>query len=143
MRHPGREFGSETPNVIYVALRWNGTHPTIAKEERMLTFVAKKLRLKREDLRIYNLVPPSKGLGMSLSTREFKEVEKTVYRIKQKFQSHPSVHHIVVGGTTGPMPLIGFLLSLLLPKVRIELRSHHKARMVSGGPLKLVRIIRM
>ena len=86
MLHPVREFGSETPSVICVALRWNGTHPTVAKEERMITLVTRKRRLKHMDLRIYNLVPPSKGLGMSLSRGEFDEVEMAVSRTKRMVQ---------------------------------------------------------
>jgi hypothetical protein len=48
----------------------------------------------------------------------------------------------VVGGRTGPMPYAALLIKLLVPRVRIEVRNHHRARAVNGGPLSLVRIIR-
>lgn len=48
---------------------------------------------------------------------------------------------IVVGGAGGPMPQIALLLKFLLPGVRIELRTHHRARVVHRGPLQLVRVL--
>ncbi len=136
------EFGSEEPRVIYVALRWNDTRSTTVKEESMIALVSKRLKLKPTDLRIYNLVHPSKGRGMSLPMSQFDEVEQTVRRIRQRIQRQPSLRRIVVGGATGPMPHVALILKLLLPQVRIELRNHHRARVVNGGPLSLVRVIR-
>ncbi len=136
MRRPGREFGEEKPGVIYVALRWNGAHPTTAEEDTMRKFVKEHLRGGQKALRMYNLVRPSKSRGMGLSLREFGEVEQTVRRIQQKIQRQPSLRHIVVGGATGPMPYVALLLKPLLPRVRIELVYHHKAR--NGRPLSPV-----
>ena len=82
MRRAGREFGSERPEVVYVALRWNGLKPRIDQENKMIKSVAQKLKLPCSDLRIYNLCPPKRDQGMKLAVGEFKHVEKTVHRIK-------------------------------------------------------------
>lgn len=142
MRRPGREFGSENPKVIYVALRWNDPLPRIEQENDMVNKVAHKLRVAPADLRIYNLVRPSKDRGMSLLIDEFSDVEQTVKRIKSMIDGEHSVNRIVVGGRSGPMPVVALLLKMVLPTVRIEVRNHHKARPVNGPPLELAKVIR-
>jgi hypothetical protein len=47
MRRPGREFGSEDPRLIYVALRWNDPSPKPDQESRMIKLVAGKLECKQ------------------------------------------------------------------------------------------------
>jgi hypothetical protein len=142
MRRPGREFGSEQPKVVYVALRWNGLNPRIAQERRMIRSVEQKLELLPDELRIYNLCPPKRDRGMQLSLDEYKHVEKTVHRIQELVVTSESVLRIVVGGRSGPMPLVALLLKLFVPRVGIEIRSHHKARAVSGGSLSRPRVLR-
>jgi hypothetical protein len=142
MRCPGREFGSDRPKVIYVALRWNDPRPMIDQEQKMVNNVAHKLRVQSADLRIYNLVRPSKDRGMSLEIDEFGDVEKTVKRIRSRISANHSVKRIVVGGRSGPMPIAALLLKMVLPKVRIEVRNHHRARPVNGPPLELAKVIR-
>ncbi len=142
MRRAGREFGSERPKVVYVALRWNDLKPRSDQEQRMIRSVAQKLELPPADLRIYNLCPPKRGLGMNLSVDELEHVEKTVHRIEARVDTSESVRRIVVGGRSGPMPLVAVLLKLLVKRVGIEIRNHHKARAVSGGSLSLVRVLR-
>jgi len=142
MRRPGREFGSEMPNVIYVALRWNDPRPMSDQEEDMVSKVADKLRVPPADLRVYNLVRPSKDRGMSLSMRELDDVAQTIERIRLRISGRHTIRRIVVGGRSGPMPVVALLLKLLVPRIRIELRNHHRARPVSGRPLGLARVIR-
>ena len=142
MRRPGREFGSERPRVIYVALRWNAPRPMSVQEEDMISTVADKLRVRPEDLRIYNLVRPSKGRGMSLSINEFDDVAQTIQRIRLRISGCHTIRRIVVGGRSGPMPLVALLLKLLIPRIRIEVRNHHRARPVNGPALGLPRVIR-
>jgi hypothetical protein len=142
MRRPGREFGSENPKVIYVALRWNDSLPRIEQETNMINKVARKLHVEPGDLRIYNLVRPSKDRGMSLLIDEFGDVEQTVKRIKSRINGKHTVKRIVVGGRSGPMPIVALLLKMVLPAVRIEVRNHHKARPVNGPPLELAKVIR-
>lgn len=142
MRRAGREFGSERPKVVYVALRWNDPKPRSDQEQRMIRSVAQKLRLLPADLRIYNLCPPKRGRGMNLSVEELEHVEQTVRRIKARVDTSKSVRRIVVGGRSGPMPLVALLLKLLVPRVGIEIRNHHKARAVNGGSLSLARVLR-
>ena len=142
MRRPGREFGSEMPNVIYVALRWNDPRPMSYQEEDMVSKVADKLRVSPADLRVYNLVRPSKDRGMSLSMRELDDVAQTIERIRLRISGRHTIRRIVVGGRSGPMPVVALLLKLLVPRIRIELRNHHRARPVSGRPLGLARVIR-
>lgn len=142
MRRPGREFGSESPRVIYVALRWNDPQPMSDQEEDMVNKVADKLRIRPADLRIYNLVPPSKDRGMSLFMDEFDDVAQTIQRIRLRISGCHKIRRIVVGGRSGSMPLVALLLKLLLPRIRIEVRNHHKARPVNGPSLGLVRVIR-
>ena len=142
MRRPGREFGSERPSVIYVALRWNDPRPTSDQEEDMVNKVAHKLRVQPTDLRIYNLVRPSKDRGMSLGMDEFEDVEQTIKHIRLRINGSHEVRRIVVGGRSGPMPLVALLLKFLLPRIRIEVRNHHKARSVNGPALDLARVIR-
>ncbi len=144
MRRPGREFGSENPKVIYLALRWNDSlsEIKIERETDMVNKVAHKLHVQPVDLRIYNLVRPSKDRGMSLLIDEFSDVEQTVKQIKSRMNGKHSVKRIVVGGRSGPMPVVALLLKMVLPTVRIEVRNHHKARPVSGRPLELVKVIR-
>ena len=142
MRRAGREFGSEHPKVIYVALRWNDANPIRDQEQRMIRSVAKKLKLHETDLRIYNLCPPTRDLGMNLSVGELAHVEHTVQRIKERVDATESVRRIVVGGRSGPMPLVALMLKLLVTRVGIEIRNHHKARAVSGGSLNRVRVLR-
>jgi len=142
MRRPGREFGSEKPRAIYLALRWNDTKPMIDQEENMINTIAKKLRVNSKDLRIYNLVRPSKDRGMSLEIKEFKDVENTVNRIQSLIKNNKNTQRIVVGGRSGPMPLVALMLKLLIPKIRVEICNHHKARSVNGRPLELVKILR-
>ena len=142
MRRPGREFGSEMPNVIYVALRWNDPRPLSGQEEDMLSKVADKLRVPPADLRVYNLVRPSKGRGMTLSMRELGDVAQTIQRIQLRISGRHTIRRIVVGGRSGPMPVVALLLKLLVPRIRIEVRNHHRARPVSGRALGLARVIR-
>ena len=142
MRRAGREFGCERPQVIYVALRWNGLKPSSDQEQRMIKSVAQKLKLDWRELRIYNLCPPKRDRGMKLSVDEFKHVEKTVRRIKDRVDTSESVRRIVVGGRSGPMPLVALLLKLFVKRVGIEIRNHHKARAVSGGSLSRPRVLR-
>lgn len=142
MRRPGQEFGSENPKVIYVALRWNDPNPNIEQEEKMVSKVAHKLDVGAMDLRIYNLVRPSKDRGMSLGMDEFDDVEQTIKIIRLKTQGTHKVNLIVVGGRSGPMPMAALLLKLLIPKIRIEVRNHHKARSVIGPALELAKVIR-
>jgi len=142
MRRPGREFGSERPSVIYVALRWNDPRPASDQEEDMVNRAAHKLGLRPTDLRIYNLVRPSKDRGMSLGKDEFDDVEQTIKHIRLRINDSHEVCRIVVGGRSGPMPLVALLLKLLLPRIRIEVRNHHAARSVNGPALYLARVIR-
>jgi len=142
MRRPGREFGSENPKVIYLALRWNDANPMIVQEENMVIKIAKKLDVKSKDLRIYNLVRPSKDKGMNLDIDEFNDVEETVKRIQSRSKNNKNLHRIVVGGRSGPMPMVALMLKLLIPRIQIEIRNHHKARSVNGPPLELVKILR-
>ena len=60
MRRAGREFGSDRPKVVYVALRWNDLKPRSDQEQRMIRSVAQKLEMLPGDLRIYNLCPPQR-----------------------------------------------------------------------------------
>lgn len=143
MRRAGREFGSENPTVIYVALRWNDLKPRSDQEQRMISSVAKKLKLHDTDLRIYNLCPPKPGLGMTLSVGELKHVEETVQRIVERVDTSDSVRRIVVGGRSGPMPLVALILKFQVKRVGIEIRNHHKARAVSGGSLNPIRVLRL
>jgi hypothetical protein len=140
MRRPGREFGSERPRVIYLALRWNAPRPMSDQEEHMINKVADKLRVRPEDLRIYNLVSPEKDRGMSLSINEFDDVAQTIRRIRLRISGCHRVRRVVVGGRSGPMPLVALLLELLIPRIRIEVRNHHAAR--AGRALDLVKVIR-
>jgi hypothetical protein len=142
MRRPGQEFGSENPKVIYVALRWNDPNPNIEQEEKMVSKVAHKLGVGAMDLRIYNLVRPSKDRGMSLGMDEFDDVEQTIKSIRLKTQGTHKVKRIVVGGRSGPMPMVALLLKVLIPKIRIEVRNHHKARSVTGPALELAKVVR-
>lgn len=142
MRRPGREFGSDRPRVIYVALRWNDPRPISDQEEDMVNKVAHKLSVQPTDLRIFNLVRPSKDRGMSLSMDEFDDVEQTIKRIRSRIKGTRKVRRIVVGGRSGPMTLVALLLKLLIPRIRIEVRNHHKARSVNGPALELARVIR-
>lgn len=142
MRRAGREFGSENPKVIYLALRWNDTNPMIVQEEAMINKIAQKLNVIPKDLRIYNLVRPSKDKGMNLDIDEFNDVEETIKRIQSRVRKNKGVRRIVVGGRSGPMPMIALMLKLLIPRIRIEVRNHHKARSVTSPPLELVKILR-
>jgi len=143
MRRSGREFGSETPKTIYVALRWNAPTALRQHEKEMLAYLAKKLKCGPTELRIYNLCRPLKGRGMTLSARESPQVATTIRRIKRKIDQHASVRRIVIGGRSGPMPAVALLLKLLVPRISVELRNHHRARAVDGGPLRLVKRIRL
>lgn len=142
MRRPGREFGSEKPKVIYVALRWNDPNPTIYQEEDMVKNVAHKLDVPPADLRTYNLVRPVKDRGMNLDIDEFDDVEQTIKRIRLRVNGSYAVRRIVVGGKSGPMPVVALLLKLLLPRIRIEIRNHHKARSVNAPALAIAKVIR-
>ena len=142
MRRAGEEFGSERPKVVYVALRWNDLNPRSDQEQRMIRSIAQKLEIPPPDLRIYNLCPPKRGLGMNLSVDELEHVEQTVHHIKELVETSGSVRRIVVGGRSGPMPLVALLLTFLVKQVGIEIRNHHKARAVSGGSLSPVRVLR-
>ena len=142
MRRPGREFGSEKPKVIYVALRWNDPMPLPEQEEKMGKMVARKLEVQPTDLRIYNLVRPSKGRGMNLDIEELEDVEDTIKRIKTRANQSGRIRRIVIGGKSGPMPMVALLLKFLLPKIRVEIRIHHKARAVNGPALSIVKVIR-
>ena len=142
MRRAGREFGSENPTVIYVALRWNELNPTSDQEKKMISSVTKKLKLHETDLRIYNLCPPKPGLGMTLSVDELENVEETVQRIVERVDTSESVRRIVVGGRSGPMPLVALILKFLVKRVGIEIRNHHKARAVSLNPVRVLRLDR-
>jgi hypothetical protein len=138
----GREFGSKKPEVIYVALRWNDPKPMIDQENDMVKNVADKLDVRPADLRIYNLVRPDKDRGMSLDITELDDVEQTIKRIQSLVNESHMVRRIVVGGRSGPMPVVALLLKLLLPKFRIEIRNHHKARSVNAPALAIAKVIR-
>jgi hypothetical protein len=86
MRHPGREFGSEAPTVIYVALRWNAAKPieNPDKENRMRTLVAERLHVRPKDLRIFNLVPPSKGWKQRSQSGEFPSEHQYSWRVSPR-----------------------------------------------------------
>ncbi|MGO9268082.1 MAG: hypothetical protein ACLQBA_24855 [Candidatus Binataceae bacterium] len=149
---PGREFGcSDRPKIIYVALRWNSRHPDHRSEEQMLDWVAKTLKQRRvqkadrQFLRIYNLLPPREGMGMALSLDDLGEVEKTISHIKDVIDDCQSVQLIVVGGRSGPMPLVALLLKHAVPKIPIQIRNHHRARPGRHGlkPLALARNVRL
>jgi hypothetical protein len=112
------------------------------QEEDMVNKVAHKLRVRPADLRIYNLVRPSKDRGMSLAMDEFDDVEQTIKRIRLRINGCHPVRRIVVGGRSGPMPVVALLLKLLLPRIRIEVRNHHKARPVNGPALGRASVIR-
>jgi hypothetical protein len=142
MRRPGQEFGSERPRVIYVALRWNAVQPMSDREEDMVNKIAHKLRVQPVDLRIYNLVRPSKDRGMSLSMDEFDDVEQTIKGIRRRINDAHRVRRVVVGGRSGPMPLVALLLKLLIPRIRIKVRNHHSARSVNSPALELARVMR-
>jgi hypothetical protein len=142
MRRPGREFGSEKPRVIYLALRWNGALLMIEQEEKMINKISKELNVNSKYLRIYNLVRPSKDLGMSLVMDEFNDVEETVKRIQSRIKNKQNIHRIVVGGRSGSMPMVALMLKLLIPKIRVEVCNHHKSRTINGRPLELVKILR-
>lgn len=103
----------------------------------MVENVASKLDVQEENLRIYNLVRPSKGRKMSLNISEFGDVEQTIKHIQSFVNKSHTVRRIVVGGKSGPMPLIALLLKLLFPRIRIEIRNHHKAWAVKplGNPI--------
>src|SRR5208283_1536557 len=143
---PGREFGCTNPRVIYVALRWNG-RPNRSSEEKMLDGIAKKLKQQKvqeadmQKLRIYNLLPPKKDMGMAFSFKDLDDVEKTIGRIKSVIDECRSVKLIVVGGRSDPMPQVALLLKYVVPKIAIDLRNHHKARGLMK-PLAMVRKIR-
>ena len=142
MRDPGREFGSEKPRVIYVALRWNSSRARPDQEKRAVQMVADKLKVQKEDLKFFNLVRPSRGKGMDLSPREFSQVAETINRIKSIVKKY-RVGTVVVGGRSGPMPFVALFLKMLCPKARVEIRNHHKARKVNGPPLKLVSVVKI
>jgi len=125
-----------------VELRWNDPQPTNDQEENMVNKVAHKLGVPPTDLRIYNLVRPSKDRGMSLDMKEFDDVEETIKQIRLRINGSHEVHRIVVGGRSGPMPMVALLLKLLIPGIRIEVRNHHKARSVNGPALSLAKVIR-
>jgi hypothetical protein len=108
----------------------------------MVELVSARLRIDPKELRIYNLVQPSKGRGMNLAVRELGQAEDTVRRLATRVRRRSAIQRIVVGGASGPMPQVALTLKLLIPRVRIELRSHHRARAVNEGPLRLVRTIR-
>ena len=142
MHDPGREFGSEKPRDIYVALRWNGLKATPVQERRAVQMVADKLKIKRKDLKFFNLVRPSRGKGMNLAPREFSQVAETINRIQSLVKANP-VRTIVVGGRSGPMPFVALFLKMLCPKVRVEIRNHHKSRKVNAPPLEFVAEVRI
>jgi len=142
MRRPGREFGSEKPKVIYLALRWNEPSPMIDQEEDMVKKVAHKLDVRPADLRIYNLVRPFKDRGMNLDLDELDDVEQTIKRIRFRVNGSHAVRRIVIGGRSGPMPVVALLLKLLLPRIRIEIRNHHKARSVNAPALAIAKVMR-
>ena len=142
MRRPGREFGSEKPKVIYVALRWNDPSPMIDQEEDMVKNVAPKLGVRPADLRIYNLLRPSKDRGMNLDIDELDDVEQTIERIRFRVNESHAVRRIVIGGRSQPMPMVALLLKILLPRIRIEIRNHHKARSVNAPALAIAKVIR-
>jgi hypothetical protein len=139
---PWREFGSEKPKVIYVALRWNSSKVRPDQEKRAVQMVADKLKIQKEDLKFFNLVRPSWGEGMNLSPKEFFQVAETINRIQSLVKVNP-VRTIVVGGRSGPMPIVALFLKMLCPKVRVEIRNHHKSRKVNGPPLKLLAVVRI
>jgi hypothetical protein len=142
-RRPGREFGAVNPSVIYLALRWNSDHPTVQKEQRLIQIVAQRLRVRPETLRVFNLVRPGKDRGMTLNVTEFRDASRTIRQIHELALRSNTLTRVVVGGASGPMPGIALLLWHLLPSgVRIDLRTHHRARQVTGGPLARVRVLR-
>ena len=140
MRRAGREFGSERPEVILVAVRWNDEVTGKVREEEMVRMVAEPLKVSAQHLRVYNLLPPSGGRGMTIGLDEYAEVRNTIERI-YKFASHSSsLKRIVIAGRSDPMPMVGLLLALLLPKLNVEVRYHFSK---PGKPLGRISELRL
>ena len=140
VRRPGLEFGARDPRVAYLALRWNAEHPTVDEENRLVASVSRQIGIRPESLRIFNLVRPAPNRGMTFNYAELDEARRTIKRI---LRYSPCLSKLVVGGVSCPMPLVALTLWHLLPRrIRIELRTHHKARAVTGGPLVLRRVLR-
>jgi hypothetical protein len=141
MRRPGREFGASHPKVIYLALRWNSRYPTLEKERRLVSLVARHVAVNPDTIRVFNLVRPAPGRGMTLDLAEFSDAKDTISRIQQLSRRSKSLSRIIVGGASGPMPFVALLLRQLLPpRIRVELRTHHRARAVNRGPLAPLRV---
>jgi hypothetical protein len=47
-----------------------------------------------------------------------------------------------LGGKSGPMPLAALLLKMVVPRTRIDVRNHHRARAANLGPLASPHVIR-
>jgi hypothetical protein len=131
MGREGMEFGSAEPTLIYVAIRWNDSKAIPKDQKKFVKEVAEKLHWDAKKLKIYNLCRPSKARGMTLSLEEYPQVVDSINRIARHRRS---IRRIIVGGRTGPMPFVARFLKLLLPRTRVEIRNHHRARMVNGGP---------
>lgn len=144
------EFGSVDPQLIYVALRWNDRTTDARRRRRMLEHVARtlsslprdRIKVRPEDVRVFNLVGPEPGRGMKLLPNELGEAERTLRTIARLATRSGRLQTIVVGGTSGLMPMVAVALKFLVPGCRIELRQHHKARKVTAHALALVRVIR-
>lgn len=88
--------------------------------------------------RIYNLVGPEKDRGMELHPEELREAQRTIKSIVKKAKNSERLQYVIVGGKSGPMPVVALALKLLMPRRRVELRNHHKARKANAFPLAFV-----
>jgi len=144
------QFGSEEPRVIYVALRWNDVSRDDRREWNLRRLIAlllsaqaqDRIRVSPDDVRIYNLVGPQPSRGMELLPGEFDEAERTIQSIARFVRRRKRSPTIIVGGTSGSMPMVALILRMIIPRARIELRQHHRARPVNARPLGLVRRLR-
>lgn len=140
------EFGSKNPRLIYVALRWNSN--TIDKKiERgmaarisvaLKTLPRDRINVHPDDIRIYNLVGPEKDRGMELHSEELREAQRTIKSIVKKAKNSERLQAVIGGGKSGLMPVVALALKLLMPRRRVELRNHHKARKANAFPLAFV-----
>lgn len=139
----GVAMGSKNPSLVYIAFRSNGK-PLPAKHEwkfqerisrslRMLK--SNRLEVKKEEVRIYNLLPPKRNQGMKVRPGELRRLVASLSRIVSELKSCQRLRRVVIGGISGPMPMAGAFLKTLLGRTRVEIRRHHSAR---GKRLALV-----
>lgn len=75
---------------------------------------------------------------MELHPEELREAQRTIRSIVKKAKNSERLQYVIVGGKSGPMPVVALALKLLMPRRRVELRNHHKARMANAIPLALL-----